>query len=299
MEFFRNIDVYLNTAGNYYKLRVSNISFNQTFKQKSTKKKTLHNSSSLIEGSEINEANPAQFEMDLLMVDESSTYQHIPLQLLLTNSGDTLSSFNLYIDPSTASDASRKMYLLNTCVLESGSFNISRDSIMSLSLSGSASKLSRVAYSAFNIGSFDTTPTYSIPKVVTVTVANTVLDRVTGVNLEIQNQVNWTKNNTLQKSLVALTATNSTYPTSFSMKGRTVAGNITTYVDAQASDLQTWEENISVRIQAGLAANNTQLDANLTPCSFTNRLNPTEVFTQGYDFRMIGSPTNLNTLFTY
>jgi len=168
-----------------------------------------------------------------------------------------------------------------------------------LSLSGSASKLSRVAYSTFDIGSFDTTPTYSIPKVVTVTVANTVLDRVTGISLEVQNEVSWTKNNTLQNSLVALTATNSTYPTSFSMKGRTVAGNITTYVDAQASDLQTWKENISVRIQAGLASNNTQLDANLTPCSFTNRLDPTEVFTQGYDFRMIGSPTNLNTLFTY
>ena len=63
--------------------------------------------------------------------------------------------------------------------------------------------------------------------------------------------------------------------------------------------MQTWKENIVIRIQAGLAANNYQLDANLTPCSFTNRVNPTEVFTQGYDFRMIGSPTNLNTLFTY
>ena len=102
-----------------------------------------------------------------------------------------------------------------------------------------------------------------------------------------------------QQSLIATGASNSVYPTSFSLKGRDVAGNITTYVGSSSSDIQTWKEDIAIRIQAGLAANNYQLDAQLTPCSFTNRVNPTEVFTQGYDFRMTGSPTNLNTLFTY
>ena len=58
-------------------------------------------------------------------------------------------------------------------------------------------------------------------------------------------------------------------------------------------------KNIAIRIQAGLTSSNYQLDAQLTPCSFTNRLDTTEVFTQGYDFRMMGSPTNLDDLFTY
>ena len=73
MEFFRDSDVYLHYNSNYYKLHVKNITFNQTFKQKSSKQKTLHNTGALIEASEINEANPAKFELDLLMVDEGST----------------------------------------------------------------------------------------------------------------------------------------------------------------------------------------------------------------------------------
>jgi hypothetical protein len=277
-----------------------NISFNQTFKQKSSKQKTLHNTGALIQASEINEANPAKFELDLLMIDESSTYQHIPLYLLLYNDGDdVLKTFDLYIDPSKSTDAPRKMYKIQTCVFESGAFEIARDKVINLKLQGAGTKLERIAHSTFSVGSYASAPTYSIPKVVTVTVDGTVLDRVTGVALEVQNDIKWNKNNTVQASLEATSATNSTYPTSFVLEGRSVAGNITTYVDAQASNLQNWKENIAIRIQAGLASNNTQLDAQLTPCSFTNRVNPTEVFTQGYDYRMIGNPTNLETLFTY
>lgn len=301
MEFFRDIDTYMYYGGHFYKLRVQNISFSQSFKQKGTKKKTLHTPTNLIDGSEINEANPAQFELELLMVDESSRYQHYPLQALLSNTNDTLTTFDLYMDPSVASDASRKMYKLTTCVLESGSFSINRGEVMLVSLSGSASKLTRENYTAFNIGSFisNDNTVYAAPKTVNVTVANTVLENVTGISLEIQNKIKWRPNNTLQKSLTAISASSSTYPATFSLTGREVAGNITTYVGSQVSDIQTWKENIAIRIQAGLASNNYQLDANLTPCSFTNRVQPTEAFTQGYDFRMIGSPTNLNTLFTY
>ena len=79
MEFLRNTDVYLHYSNSYYKLRVQNISFSQTFKQSGSKQKTLHSASSLIEGSTINEANPVSIEMQLLMVDENSAYQHKPL----------------------------------------------------------------------------------------------------------------------------------------------------------------------------------------------------------------------------
>lgn len=299
MEFLRDSIVYLLHSGMYYRLHVQNITFNQTFKQRGVAQKTLHSSTSLIENSEINQANPAQFELELLMMDESSTYQHKALELALTNNGDTLNSFDLFIDVSKATDSPRTLYKLDTCVIESVSFQITRTEPMVLSISGSASKLTTISHINISTGQFDTTPTYAIPRVTTVTVDGTVLDNVTGLNLEIQNEIEWTKNNTLQKSLSVTSSTNTTYPASFILKQRNVAGNITTYVGNSHPDLQTWKENIGVRIQAGLTATNTQLDANLTPCSFTNRVNPTEVFTQGYDFRMIGHPTDLDTLFTY
>ena len=299
MEFLRESIVYLWHSGMYYRLHVQNIAFNQTFKQKGPKQKTLHSSTSLIEGSEINEANPAQFELELLMMDESSIYQHKALELALKNTKDTLSTFDLFIDVSKATDSPRTMYKLDTCVFEAVSFQIVRGQPIVMALEGTASKLTTVAHSNISTGSFDTTPTYSTPKVTIVTVDGTVLDHVTGVNLEIQNNIEWTKNNTLQDSLFVTNSSGTTYPSTFTLKSRSVAGNITTYVGDSHPDLQTWKENIGVRIQAGLAANNTQIDANLTPCSFTNRVNPTEVFTQGYDFRMIGHPTDLNSLFTY
>jgi hypothetical protein len=284
---------------NYYKLHVQNISFSQTFKQKSNKKKTLHSTSSLISGSTINEANPASIEMNLLMVDEGSTYQHKPLELLLTNTGDTLQTFDLYVDPSTTNDASRKMYKLDTCVFTTGAFEITREGFVSVALSAQASKLSRINYSAFSIGSYSTTPTYVGNPTVAVTVDGTVLENVVSVGLEVQNDVRWTQNNTIQNSLAVTGEGNSVFPLDFVLEERDVAGNITTYIGTQDSDLQAWKENIVIRIQAGLASNNYQLDAQLTPCSFTNRVDTTEVFTQGYDFRMMGSPTNLDDLFTY
>ena len=299
MQFFRDIDAYIYYNSSYYKLHVNNITFDQTFKQGGEDKKTLHSTHSLIKGSEINEANPANFDIELLLIDESSTYQHKPLELLLTNSGDTLQTFDLYVDASTAEESSRKMYKLETCVFTSGAFGITREAVMIASLTGEASKLSRVNHSTFSVGSYDASPTYSIPKVVTLTVDGTVLQNVVSVGLEVQNNIEWIKNNTIQKSLSVTGATNSTFPTNFTLKDRDVAGNITTYIGTQDSDLQAWKEDIVVSIQAGLASNNYQLDAQLTPCSFTNRVEPTEVFTQAYDFRMIGSPTNLDDLFTY
>ena len=299
MEFLRESIVYLFYSNTYYRLHVQNIMFNQTFKQKGSKKKTLHSSTSLIEGSEINEANPAQFELELFMMDESSTYQHKALELLLKNDGDTLSTFDLLIDVSKAGDSPRTMYKLDTCVLETASFQIVRSEPLVLSLGGSAKELTTIAYASIDEGDYDNNPTYSFPAVTTITVDGTILDQVTGVNLEIQNEIEWVKNNTLQKSLSVTNSAGTTYPESFVLKNRSVAGNITTYVGDSHPDLQTWKEDIEIRIQAGLASNNYQLDAQLTPCSFTNRVNPTEVFTQGYDFRMIGHPADLNTLLTY
>ena len=299
MEFFRDSIVYLLYSGMYYRLHTKNITFNQTFKQKGFKQKTLHSSNSLIEASEINEANPAQFELELLMMDESSIYQHKALELAVTNNGDTLNTFDLFIDVSKTGDSPRTMYKLDTCVFENVSFQIARTEVMVMALQGSAKTLSVIPHINISTGQFDTTPTYAVPRVTTVTVDGTVLENVTGLNLEIQNNIKWTPNKILQDSYFVTTSSGTIYPESFTLEKRSVAGNITTYVGDSHPDLQTWKENIAIRIQAGLASNNYQLNVNLTPCSFTNRVNPTEVFTQGYDFRMIGHPENLNTLFTY
>ena len=52
-----------------YKIDISDISFSQTFREKSFAVKTLHNQSSF-EGSSINEANPAEFSLNTPLLSE-------------------------------------------------------------------------------------------------------------------------------------------------------------------------------------------------------------------------------------
>ena len=306
LNFARDTDVDVLYNGSYYKLHVSQIEFDQTFQQDSYKTKTIDKPTNLVDASRITSANVANFSITLPMVDESSTYQHILLQLLLSNTDNTLNTFTLFVDPSTADQPSnvRRMYQISNCVLTSGSFTIANNAIMRLQVTGQASQLTRVNHTNFNIGSYTTFDnlTYAVSKIINVTVDGTLLEGIFGVALEVQNNISWTKNKTLQNSLDIAGYTQTVYPASFTFDERVVSGSITQYVgnslDAY-TNIQTWKENIAVRIQAGLASNNYQIDAQLTPCSFTNRVTPTEIYSQAYDYRMMGHPSNLNSSFIY
>ena len=306
LNFARDTDVYVLYNGSYYKLHVSQIEFDQTFQQDSYRTKTIDKPTNLVDASKITSANVANFSITLPMVDESSTYQHILLQLLLSNTDNTLNTFTLFVDPSTADQPSnvRRMYQISNCVLTSGSFTIANNAIMRLQVTGQASQLIRVNHTNFNIGSYTTFDnlTYAVSKIINVRVDGTLLEGIFGVALEVQNNISWTKNKTLQNSLDIAGYTQTVYPASFTFDERVVSGSITQYVgnslDAY-TNIQTWKENIAVRIQAGLASNNYQIDAQLTPCSFTNRVTPTEIYSQAYDYRMMGHPSNLNSSFTY
>lgn len=306
LNFARDTDVYVLYNGSYYKLHVSQIEFDQTFQQDSYRTKTIDKPTNLVDASKITSANVANFSITLPMVDESSTYQHILLQLLLSNTDNTLNTFTLFVDPSTADQPSnvRRMYQISNCVLTSGSFTIANNAIMQLQVTGQASQLTRVNHTNFNIGSYTTFDnlTYAVSKIINVRVDGTLLEGIFGVALEVQNNISWTKNKTLQNSLDIAGYTQTVYPASFTFDERVVSGSITQYVgnslDAY-TNIQTWKENIAVRIQAGLASNNYQIDAQLTPCSFTNRVTPTEIYSQAYDYRMMGHPSNLNSSFTY
>ncbi len=306
LNFARDTDVYVLYDGSYYKLHVSQIEFDQTFQQDSYRTKTIDKPTNLVDASKITSANVANFSITLPMVDESSTYQHILLQLLLSNTDNTLNTFTLFVDPSTADQPSnvRRMYQISNCVLTSGSFTIANNAIMRLQVTGQASQLTRVNHTNFNIGSYTTFDnlSYAVSKIINVTVDGTLLEGIFGVALEVQNNISWTKNKTLQNSLDIAGYTQTVYPASFTLDERVVSGSITQYVgnslDAY-TNIQTWKENIAVRVQAGLASNNYQIDAQLTPCSFTNRVTPTEIYSQAYDYRMMGHPSNLNSSFTY
>lgn len=311
-EFLREGRVWLEHDSKFYLLHTTrDVSFSQTFKQDEVEKKTLHNLGNVIEGSVINEANPANFNFSMYLVDETVKYQHIPLDLLLepdsTNSTKYLQTFNLYF---VYSDYSPEVYYkIENCMFTSGSFTIPRNGIMTVELSGEGARLTRVSGSVPGsiYAGYDATPTYAISKAFDVFLGGTgaanKLDNILGVSFEVQNSVTWTQNSTLQKALQATNADNSIYPDNFTMGNRTMAGNIRQYVsegtDSSHDNVQTWAENTTINVKAGLSDSNYQLEITFDGnASYTNRAGFGDVFVQSYDFRLMDNAA-LNSLISY
>ena len=310
-EFLKDSKVWLVYSGTTYRLHITSISFNQAFKQDIYRTKTLHdsfgtyNTGTLLEGSSINTANPANFSFTIPMVDENSAHQHKPIELLLDHNGSDvgINTFTLYIDPNSSLE---HLYKIEDCAIVSGSFSIPRTGLMTVSIEGQGSKVSRVPISSVTLVDNSYTSTFSttfgIARTVDVSINSSTLDNVIGINMEVQNNIEWTKNTTLHDSLSVTNASNSMFPSTFVLKDRVVSGNINQYISSVTqsnTNLQTWKESIPVHIRAGLSSSNYQLKAELTPCSFTNRIRAEGVFAQAYDFRLLSGAGSLTSLISH
>jgi hypothetical protein len=279
------------------------MTFNQAFKQDSYETRTLHSNDQqyLFEGSVINTANPANFSLSMPMVDETTLHQHIPIKLLLDHDGTAsgLRSFTLYIDPNSSLNYT---YKIENCVITSGTFTIPRTGLMTVDIEGQGTKVSRVLTSSIDPSLTDNDyveyPTFGVAKTVEVKIDSNVLDNIVGVTMEVQNDIEWTQNTTVHASLSVTNASDSMFPSTYSLGGRVVSGNINQYIssDSQSnSNIFSWNNNVPIHIRAGLSTSNYQLKAELTPCSFTNRIGVGDVFSQAYDFRLLSGASALTT----
>lgn len=289
----------------FYRLHVSkDISFSQTFAHSGRPVKTLHNQKAVFEKSTINTANPADFSIEIYLVDENTTYQHKPLDFLINYSNNNIPSFNLHFVNDSVSP--NVLYKLTTCVLTAGSFRLDKSAVMSCSLEGTASKLT------YSTGTFNYTHTgyvqtsntsFAIARAMQVTLNGTILSHISSVNLELQNRINWIPNKTLQASKNATDANTSIYPTAYVLQDRELAGSITQYVNQGVSsttdNLLKWGNNVSISIYAGLSASNYQLQLDIPAVSFTNRNVVGNFMAQSYDFRSVSNPSDLNSYFIY
>lgn len=289
----------------YYRLHVSkNISFSQTFSQSGRPVKTLHNQKAVFEGSIINTANPANFSIELYLVDENTTYQHKPLDFLINYSGNNIPSFNLHFVNDSVSP--NILYKLSTCVITEGTFNLDKTQVMSVNLEGSASKLTHTTgtYNYTHTGYVTSSNTsFAIARAMQVAINGTTLSHIKSVSIELQNSISWIPNKTLQASKDAVSATTSIYPSSYVLRDRALAGSIVQYVNEGVSsttdNLLKWGNNVSLSIKAGLSAANYQLEIDVPAISFTNRNVVGEFMAQSYDFRSISNPSDLNSYFIY
>jgi|TARA_R110001592_G_scaffold177176_4_gene417470 hypothetical protein len=276
--------------------------FSQTFLDKRIPQKTLHDSFNMFEKSNVKKANPADFEIQIPAMKEDDFDFLISLLLdydTEINEGvqvtiPNMKAFDLYITNNA------DVYKLEKCVLTNGAFVIERLGPLSLRLTGQASKLTNGAtLPTTNIQARTATTTYNAVKHVSISIDGVVLQNAISVGVELQNEIEWTDNRTVQDSIAVTNSTNTQYPSSYTLKKRSLAGSISEYLTSDNStNAHTWKSDVPLIIIAGSdAANNFKFDINKV--SFTNRIRVGDLFVMNYDWRMSYTPASLSGIITH
>jgi hypothetical protein len=119
------------------------------------------------------------------------------------------------------------------------------------------------------------------------------------VSIELQNSVAWTAHETINDAVNVTNAATSMYPSNFTLEKRILSGSLGQYItNENNSTVQTWEAGVTIVIKAG-EDESKGFQFNLPDCTFTNRNNIDEVFTQNYDWKMNNNPADLGSLIKF
>lgn len=291
--FLKDAEVYIVEADST-KTRLdvtSDISFSQTFTDKTYPQKTLHEQHKMHEASSIKKANPANFEFTMPALTQTTLDRVFNLLVDYKTGTNTLNTFNLYIK------LDNDVYKLHDCVITNGTFIIEKLENLKLTIAGEAKKLTRG-----NSISTVARGTRTEQKVDYLTVkadSTTLTQGIYKVSVEIQNEIKWLPYETVNDALGVTNAGNSMYPSEFTLNKRILSGSIGQYVlSTFNSDVQSWKTGVDIVIKAGESA--TQgFQFDLSNCTFTNRATVEDVFTQSYDWKMNDNPADLGSVVTY
>ena len=298
--FKKNVKVYLvelnslGAATNQHSLEIySDITASQTFDEQGYKRKTLHALTDLHEHAVINNANPANFSFTAPILDIATT--PILLSLGSTYSTGTIANFDLYIQSDNV------IYEIEKAVIDSMTFNLEKNSILTMSVSGTASKLSKFG----NVGvvTIPGTPVsigtkrYARIDTMSVSVGGSVLDSIAAVNIDLRNEIQWTSNNTIQEAVSGTTM----YPSSYVLQGRALSGSITQFLTSAnvdtVSDISTSAAVILSIFSTAYSSSTPILQFNLPSTAFTRRLNFEELINRVYDFRLNTNTTTVKPIY--
>ena len=297
--FNKEAEVYLHDGSTYHRLDVGpDLSFSQTFTDKTYPQKTLHEQHKMHEASNIKKANPANFEMTIPMITQSALDVVFNLLVDYKTGTYTLNTFTLYIK------LPNDVYKLETCVITNGTFIIEKLENLKLTLAGEASQLTRgtTLLDGISLPSRGTRD-YQIIKGLSVSIDGVnISSGLYKCSIELQNEVKWVPYETVNKALSVTNAATSMYPSQFTLNKRILSGSVGQYVtNTSNSDLQSWKEDVTIVITAGNGESSTDFRGfkfNLAHCTFTNRLSIEDVYTQAYDWKMNDNVADLGTKIT-
>ena len=287
--------VYLVFSGSTIILDVEpDINFSQTFTDKTYPQKTLHEQHKLHEASNIKKANPANFSFTVPALNENDLDTVFNLLVDFASGTNTLNTFDLYIKFENGTT-----YQIQKCVVTNGTFVIEKLENLKLTIAGQGSKLITSGVTVPSTPTRGTrTPlqvTHLLVKIASITLSASVFK----VSIELQNNISWTPYQTVNDALSVTNASNSMYPSNFTLQKRILSGSIEQYITSDFnSDLQQWETGVTVDIQAGTSSTK-GFQFDIEDCTFTNRLSVDEAFKQTYDWKMNQNPTDLGTLIKF
>jgi hypothetical protein len=269
--FKKNTKVFLVKDELRYKLEVyPDLSVSQTFDEQGYKRKTLHTLADLHEHAVIVKANPANFSMTVPIFDQATIQKELELSCDYT--AGQAPSFDLYIESDNV------IYRLEKCVFENTVFNLDRAQVLTASLSGSASKITKVTSIP---GTLQATPERQFARITNfcAKIGTTTLDYIANATIEFSNDIEWTKNDTVN----AAVAGEVSFPQNYVLTGRQVNGSFTQFLtDANKSELSDYSTILPIEIKV----NTNLLVFDLPSAVFTRREETGDLFTRTYDFRL-------------
>ena len=299
--FLRESKLYIVYGGNKYRIYTSSaLTFNQTFAEESYSVKTLHDQSKMFEGSSITKANPASFSFDVPLTtekdDNDKHWESIILTLASDLSSNILNSFTMYVQTGSST------FKLEGAIITSASFDFIPQNQFTMRVEGEGTKLTRAGDEDFTIpGSAQSESATRTPLLVYPTVTlndgtSRNMDNILSVNLNIQNETEWTPYETLQDSLNSTTM----FPSAHTVGKRIISGEIRQYqTDTNVGQFDDFSTSTDLTITAKKVSGDTDFfKIQINPAMYTARMQPGEVYTQSYDFRSLDNTDTVSTQIT-
>ena len=289
--------VYGSGAGIKYRIYTSAaITFNQTFAEESYSVKTLHDQLKMFEGSSITKANPASFSFDVPLTTQKDESPVLTLASGLSSS-NTLTSFDMYVQTGSST------FKLEGVIITSASFDFVPQNQFTMRVEGEGTKLTRAGDENFTIPCDSTftesstrTPLIVYPVVTLNDGSAKDMDNILSVNLNIQNETEWTPYETLQDSLNSTTM----FPSAHTVGKRIISGEIRQYqIDNNVAQFDDFSTNTNLTITAKNVSGDTDFfKIQINPAMYTARMQPEDVYTQSYDFRSLDNTDIVSDLIT-
>lgn len=283
-----NSKVYIVKDNLRYELQVyPNLTFAQTYEEKGHSVKTLHTQFDMFEKASVTKANPASFSFTVL-IDKGGDFE-VLRDWLIDTVGDTsvesLVTYDVYVDTGV------HIFKLKKGVLTGATFQVARDALITVSLSGEATKLEKVS-ALVGIPQARTKADTFIPRRVEVLKDGVLVDNLMSISVEFNNRVNWIDYETLHKSLYVTTPEDTQYPEAFVVSSKSLSGTIRRYLTEMTGEPNQWQLNVPLKIRISDGATD-RLTFDIPSVVITTNIMPEEIYTETDTFRMTVSPNNL------